>query len=786
MDYLSLPTGASHLLVYDLGGEAFGEESLVGYDARHGWNIDSVLAGDISEGRDDWESYSQIAMAQTRAECKPSMREVETCKEFFLFFQFLQTWLFFGLLREALDRPILRKDYSTLITSEGGTNGCFVTATSFSRDFEVMVRNRGADGSWQQRLRLAWLRVLQVLNALTRSPLLRSKADMLEGLRLVDDILFSIRCLHDTIKVIHTACGSDLQRNSLVRYGALTHDDRQMNRLHTKGLCPTIYESIIGTFGQRGLYYFDRLLTNQPTYVHHHCSRVKCVEFDTNDTKYEVRHTDACAEDLQGCLEYKVRDVTKDAPVLQVINSCLDVTEESFPLISVHFSGQQTTIEFVPYESGMRYIAVSHVWSDGRGNPFTNQLPTCQLLYLHEKVTQLRDSSPYLNDYPAPMYFWIDTLCVPLSPEDKRKTALRRLSKTYGESYGVLVLTSELTSQRQPCMVEETLLRIWFSKWMTRLWTYNEAFHAPSIWVQFRDAQINFERLQEVARGTVQYSLAYEAAASFKFIDPRATTGDEDFDEEDFDDDDNANAFVAAWGSIRDRSTSKARDEAICLCQILGLDVGTLLEAAKGKEMQAFWELCPNIPGAVLWLVGPRETDLGFGWAPKSLMRSRGIGGNVPASSYGMCKLRPSGLLVRGVDGVWFGEMELPTQFPLAFGVPPKASGSIATFIGERQFLVAPVGIDGAIWSWERFRAAWQGNIALLWKDRSSQDLPVTPAVLITSCKKHGGCVYGKWLCSARVIDPDSYEKRIYDPGQQGDERYYYPALRADNPWYIV
>src|SRR5947207_9696417 len=97
-------------------------------------------------------------------------------------------------------------------------------------------------------------------------------------------------------------------------------------------------------------------------------------------------------------------------------------------------------------------------WSDGLGNVNANTLPHCQLQSLllpitsiqpirdrHVTEAALRDAlakselfkhlmSPdqYSPSWdPERIYFWLDTLCIPVSPESSRKHAIRAMKKTY-------------------------------------------------------------------------------------------------------------------------------------------------------------------------------------------------------------------------------------------------------------------------------------------------------------------------------------------------------------------
>lgn len=71
------------------------------------------------------------------------------------------------------------------------------------------------------------------------------------------------------------------------------------------------------------------------------------------------------------------------------------------------------------------------------------------------------------------VYFWMDTLCVPLS-RLHRKKAILRMAQTYQGARAVIVLDSTLmhASEEEDCAT--FLTRILFSPWYSRLWTLQE------------------------------------------------------------------------------------------------------------------------------------------------------------------------------------------------------------------------------------------------------------------------------------------------------------------------
>lgn len=119
---------------------------------------------------------------------------------------------------------------------------------------------------------------------------------------------------------------------------------------------------------------------------------------------------------------------------------------------------------------GVKYIAISHVWSGGLGNPLATTMPLCQLkrlrdqLQLSQKVqaqtrrfyrrdSQARCDSRLskwivheLQIAKAPICFWMDTLCIPVAIEHValRMKAIHSMGRIYARAESVLALDPEL------------------------------------------------------------------------------------------------------------------------------------------------------------------------------------------------------------------------------------------------------------------------------------------------------------------------------------------------------
>jgi hypothetical protein len=66
------------------------------------------------------------------------------------------------------------------------------------------------------------------------------------------------------------------------------------------------------------------------------------------------------------------------------------------PLISIHSSASTDGLLELRVHRRSRkdkYIAITHVWADGLGNPRENSLPTCQIKRLQQSMSALSDVS---------------------------------------------------------------------------------------------------------------------------------------------------------------------------------------------------------------------------------------------------------------------------------------------------------------------------------------------------------------------------------------------------------
>ena len=171
------------------------------------------------------------------------------------------------------------------------------------------------------------------------------------------------------------------------------------------------------------------------------------------------------------------------------------------------------------------YIAISHVWAHGLGNPIQNGLPQCSLVAIQCKVSgafaglEQRQSEQPTFSRSWSKWFWMDTLCVPVHPDAKalRKQSILLMKDIYGGAFGVLVLDRDLQKRETLDSCVQVFVSILLSAWYSRLWTMQEAALAKKIVVLIRIGAIDLDVwIQKfISEGQVSIAISYFPQFSF-------------------------------------------------------------------------------------------------------------------------------------------------------------------------------------------------------------------------------------------------------------------------------
>ena len=370
--------------------------------------------------------------------------------------------------------------------------------------------------------------------------------------------------------------------------------------------------------------YFLSLLPQPITGLDHSaCNSEQCNAENIDEATYEPRHiTTFCT-----C---KHISINNDA-----VCSILD--EGAIPVVipDHSLSGDGSPLTVSQAGADLEYIAISHVWMDKMGNTKFNSLPSCIIRHLStlvERTAQLQGLG--LNG--KKLAFWMDTLCVPVSSDrtDYRKKAITLMRRTYQEAAVVLVLDSVLQQINAPQDPEELGLRLTSSGWSRRLWTLQESVFARQLCVGFSDEIVNVSQIMSMEADTfalltnlpgasmafsnlrqdgwrplhVTRALAFVQAGHL--ADMTTSTNGKDVTD------------IFAWhvSALRDRNTSKAGDEALCLATLLELDLRNLLKTPDARRMKVLYSMLATVPPRLIFFHGQRIEGVGFRWAPQSFL----------------------------------------------------------------------------------------------------------------------------------------------------------------------
>lgn len=371
-------------------------------------------------------------------------------------------------------------------------------------------------------------------------------------------------------------------------------------RLREQGWCPYSISMLRGMLKDNvsGLYYATTYPTSPDQRLgldHSHCTDKFCSAKTPSENTYRMRHVKT------GCTCSFIEPDVED--VVRVLES------DSIPVLCYMGSFESGTarLQVQPFKQGMKYIVVSHVWADGLGNPYGNGMVTCQI----QRLTQLAGDLLQLSH--GNVFFWIDTLLVPVDPQHKaaRKRAIRKMHEVYTRAYKTIVLDGDLMEHRVGQDYVETAMRITISGWMQRLWTLQEGVMSRSIYFLFQNGLQDIEDLDINYPAAAARSSVAGAARAFysNLLRPHNLVDHVD-----------TKRIGAMWKAMQWRQTSKRSDETMAIARILNVDPTELVDRNDEEKMTVLLQCLPEIPPAFIFLPGKRLTIKGFRWAPATWM----------------------------------------------------------------------------------------------------------------------------------------------------------------------
>ncbi|KAH8886997.1 hypothetical protein GQ53DRAFT_330311 [Thozetella sp. PMI_491] len=430
-----------------------------------------------------------------------------------------------------------------------------------------------------------------------------------------------------------------------------------------KGWCISEIEKIkLLSQGLSTLHFVSRLTKERPYGDHQKCTKNGCIAFQLDIETYRPSHAlnECCCESLfvDVAAVTNILETTSTYPVLRVLAPVEGQTD------------QNTQLSLEPYEAGVPYVAISHVWADGMGNPTENALPQCQIEKVARLVRELeRDVEKSDDADKAPEYrIWIDPLLCPVELEGK-KIALQRIPDVYRDAKHVLVLDASIMRYRaKELSTAEVLLRMFScSAWMRRLWTLQEGALAKSLYFQFADGAVSvMEPLERLFREglldlrimRVWMDVSSEVVNLGGWFNQHPELSKP--------------TLVNLQSSLYFRTVSNPSDEPLCIATLLRLGLKYIIEVSDGQErMSRVWELISKslngLPAGIIFSSDETLDLPGWRWAPKSFLGANADPHGVMGISDRFTRLRT---IRRPLPKEEKGNQSLEAQQDVISGIP--------------------------------------------------------------------------------------------------------------------
>lgn len=345
------------------------------------------------------------------------------------------------------------------------------------------------------------------------------------------------------------------------------------------------------------------------------------------------------------------------------------------PLISMGLDENDLDLKVVRCTPHITYTAISHVWSDGLGNPTSNALPLCQLSRLRTMISHTylpqfspfyddrtflsryssrvswenwklsRPGKPYVASGQTRVYFWMDTLCIPVfggsqaaEERDLKFRAMKHITPIYAGAFNTLVLDRGLQDTSGPAANQvsgdEFAALVLGSKWMQRGWTLDEGSLAQTCVFQLMGKPYEMSNSLKNLLPQVKW---HQSPLDRAFIKARRlmplliNRGLLDEKRMLTTDARHSRAsrltkllrvpqFVRAWNSLLERSTTKPEDGPIIFANLLDFNVHSLMSVPQDERLKVLIQNCDELPLSLLYNTGPRiciREHPELGWIPK-------------------------------------------------------------------------------------------------------------------------------------------------------------------------
>ena len=564
--------------------------------------------------------------------------------------QFLQEWLFFGLLSEVVGAQIKAEDFYDAETSNVSTDNLNGLLRTWAREA------RGESGRSVDERKSQYIRGSMALDyarrfvckhlaypSLDSKPHSGFKKHELKGIhaRVDKKLSLSIAILGETLQKARPKLAPDLQ--DLAKFWTNPKADEESwgnsafcrQKMIKRGWCLRDIRGIEATMpGVTGTYYASAIaaLGSEIDHEEHGCTFWEC---NVQPTPLKPMHNCSCRSP-ENCRPLNIG--------LQELDIVKHLEMGKTPLLTYSRTTGQLEIQYHDLSlktlGTLRFGALSHGWSEqifdrgpDAGDGHSRRVYGCQLRSLQDGFNRLvrarceEDSVPHVENGDIP--FFIDVLCFPRKASKTAK-AMRQLKTIYQKAEVVIVWDRNLLQQEQRGneKIIEMNVRICTGGWSRRLWTLQEAVLADNLQFQFAGERC-FLSIEDISKAmnTAKEKLEHPYHHVWRAGRPLGMAV-EDLRRE------NVNDKVSRlWQAVQFRQCQTIEDECLILANILGEINVAEIEKLKGADLRMaklleLIDLTPSlgIPSGIVFVPGPKlnkpgvQCAQGLQWAPKTWM----------------------------------------------------------------------------------------------------------------------------------------------------------------------
>ncbi|KAL8832286.1 MAG: hypothetical protein Q9170_004943 [Blastenia crenularia] len=569
---------------------------------------------------------------------------------------FIQTWLFFGLLKELLGEMCNASQFISTADSPAtferrlNTSPLIPMAKNWVN--LVLSSDDTRENKQAQYDRIA--DCLQLTRSMLHAIQYSSRPDF--NRQIILSIASVAELFMAAANQAYQIRDLGLQNKCPATWAFLLHSDPESAELMKRhGYCPSEIHRIRNTFMMLSTIHFltwmDRI---DSTASHDHCNDRECLSRLNNIRPNLVKHW------LSNC---HCHTLTVDMPKVIAI-----LSRGGLPLLSFIRTplDDGISLEIIEASPSTNFVAISHVWSDGLGNPVSNSLPECQLQHLIDLVQPFTGKN-IGEERSSRVLIWLDTLLCPVNPPEARAMAIKQMKKPYTDAAFVLVLDSALYKVDSLGLgpIEKGLL-IFTTQWMRRLWTLQEGALADKLYFQFKDKAVDLKQLMDqvleihntdVGRDYLALDVATAYGKLRNFFHGYIEAAGPD--------------LATVEEALQYRSVSVPTDEPLLIAGLLQLDLSYVLNGPESTRMQRLWHLMPlapkGIPPNIIFRPELRLSEPGFRWAPQTFLAFKNprnaIGLSIADPEDHRVLLTPAGLETR-FAGLHIEMPEVPEGLP--------------------------------------------------------------------------------------------------------------------------